>query len=104
MFHRRVAFTSGCTVAGLLLLSSLVQGLSASCGGAIDEPIEYRDGDYIVAGIFWIGDFVETSADNYTYPDGYCLNYTKASFWGVQRALVFRKIMREKSEDFRYTL
>ena len=91
-------------MAGLLILSSLALVLGASCGVAIDEPIEYRDGDYIVAAIFWIGDFVATSPDNHTYPDGYCLNYTKASFWSVQRALVFRRTMRTMSADFRYTL
>ena len=69
--------------------------------GDIAEPIEYLDGDYIVAAIFTIGDFTETGADNRTYPDGYCRSYTNESFWGVQRGLAFRRTVLEERRRLR---
>ena len=69
--------------------------------GDIAEPIEYLDGDYIVAGIFTIGDFTETGADNRTYPDGYCSSYTNDSFWSVQRGLAFKRTVLEERKRLR---
>ena len=72
-----------------------------SIRGDIAEPIEYLDGDYIVAGIFTIGKFTETGADNKTYPDGYCRSYTNDSFWSVQRGLAFKRTVLEERRRLR---
>ena len=102
----RICLKTERTLARLPLLLSLLLAscASAACSGrAIDEPIEYLDGDYIVAAIFKIGSFVQTSPDNQTHPDGYCLNFTHKSFWGIQRALTFRRTMLAERTKLRYT-
>ena len=79
----------------LTLSLYLVSSVSAICPGrGIDEPIEFEDGDYLIAAIFHIGEFVTTSPGNQTYPDGFCISDEKKSFWGFQRALAFRRTMQ----------
>ena len=86
----------------LCLSLSLTCGIVSACPGRrIGEPLEYQDGDYIVAGVFWIGQYVETGVDNDTCSADYCSNYTTASFWSVQRALAFRRAMREERARLR---
>ena len=100
----RNARTTGRMLAPLFLLFSL--GLvsdvtSASSERQIDDPIEHQDGNFIIAAVFWIGEFVDAGPYNRTYPDGYCLNYTSFSFWGIQRALAFRRTIQEEILHFR---
>lgn len=90
--------------AQLLLLFNLALASNATSfypEREIGDPIEYQDGDFIIAAVFWIGEFVDAGPYNRTYPDGYCLNYTSFSFWGIQRALAFRRTIQEEISNFR---
>ena len=90
--------------AQLFILFSLLlaPGFGCVCSKrAVDDPIEYEDGDYIVGAVFFIGDFVKTGPENQTFPDGYCSTDAYFSFWNLQRALAFKRTMREEIARFR---
>lgn len=106
-FHT-VRFTIACSAnlgmsqSLLILTMCLIASISATCPGkSIDEPIEFEDGEYLIAAIFHMGKFVPTSSDNQTYPDGYCTDDEKSSFWALQRALAFRKAMQAERARLR---
>ena len=74
--------------------SAMAEGLCSD--GDLDEPLTYKEGNYIIAGVFGIGKLSVATNESEKWPVGteYC-DYEDTNVYGLQKAIALRKVVLE---------
>ena len=67
----------------------------------LDAPIAAQDGDFIIGGLFQIGEVQFTSGENGNQTPHQICSYENSKEWGVQKALILRTLIDKENERFK---
>ena len=67
----------------------------------LDTPIAAKDGDFIIGGMFQIGQLEYTDDDNGTKIPVQTCSYSGIPEWGIQKAIALRMVIDKENERFK---
>ncbi|KAL5269811.1 hypothetical protein ACHWQZ_G003323 [Mnemiopsis leidyi] len=67
----------------------------------LDAPIAAQDGDFIIGGLFQVGEVQYTSSENRTVAPHRICSYENSKEWNVQKAIVLRALIDKENKRFK---
>ena len=84
-----------------LVLATASNGEQVCTVQQLGTPIAEKDGDFIIGGMFQIGQLRYTSDENGTQvPVQYC-SYERSTEWGIQKAIMLRMLVDKANDRFK---